>query len=172
MNCQECHTYIDAYIDNELDVAATIMVQQHLRDCLECQQLLEARKELGALLGNPEVRFAVPDSLFGKIQSVLPVASSSVKRPSGRRVVIPWFSVPLAMAATIAVFLGLAFWNRGGMFDHSGTQPLAQEVISSHVRSLLGTHLLDVPSTDPSPGSTGNSNSHRRFMIWPNTISL
>jgi anti-sigma factor RsiW len=149
MNCQECHNYIDAYIDNELDVAATIMVQQHLGDCLECQQLLQARKELGVLLGNPEVRFAVPDQLFNRIQSVLPVPGPSVKQPpSGRRIVIPWFSVPLAMAATIAVFLGLAFWNRGGIFDHSGTQPLAREVISSHVRSLLGTHLLDVPSTD------------------------
>ena len=49
MNCQECYDYIDAYIDNELDVAATILVKQHLRDCVRCQQLLEARKAVGAL---------------------------------------------------------------------------------------------------------------------------
>jgi hypothetical protein len=41
MNCQECHDYIDAYIDNELDIASTILVKHHLRDCLECRQLLE-----------------------------------------------------------------------------------------------------------------------------------
>jgi anti-sigma factor RsiW len=34
------------------------------------------------------------------------------------------------------------------MFDRSRGNTLAQDVISSHVRSLLGTHLLDVPSTD------------------------
>ena len=88
MNCQECYDYIDAYIDNELDVAATILVKQHLRDCVRCQQLLEARKAVGALLDNPQVRFEVPDSLLGKIQSVLPVPRSDVKQRSGSRFVI------------------------------------------------------------------------------------
>ena len=148
MNCQECYDYIDAYIDNELDVAATILVKQHLRDCYGCQQLLEARKAVGALLDNPQVRFEAPDSLFEKIQSALPVAKSDVKQRSFSRFVIPWFSIPLALAATIAVMLGLVFLNQGEMFDRSRGNALAQEVISSHVRSLLATHLLDVPSTD------------------------
>jgi anti-sigma factor RsiW len=148
MNCEECHDYIDAYIDNELDVVTTIRVKQHLRDCIGCRQLLEARKALGALLGNPEVRFQVPDALFGKIQSVLPVVRSAVKRSSGSRFVIPWFSVPLAMAATIAVIIGLVFLKQRETFDRHDGDALAQEAISSHVRSLLATHLLDVPSTD------------------------
>ena len=148
MNCHECYDYIDAYIDNELDVAATILVKQHLRDCSRCQQLLEARKAVVALLDNPQVRFEVPDSLLGKIQSVLPVARSDVKQRFGSRFFNPWFTVPLALAATIAVMLGLVFLNQGGMFDRSRGNALAQDVISSHVRSLLATHLLDVPSTD------------------------
>jgi anti-sigma factor RsiW len=148
MKCQECYDYIDAYIDNELDISATILVKQHLRDCFRCQQLLEARKAVGALLDNPQVNFEAPDSLFEKIQSVLPAARSDVKQRSGSRFVIPWLSVPLAWAATIAVVLGLVFLNQGGMFDRSRGNALAQDVISSHVRSLLATHLLDVPSTD------------------------
>src|SRR6202158_6339895 len=148
MNCQECYDYIDAYIDNELDVAATILVKQHLRDCVRCQQLLEARKAVGALLDNPQVRFEAPDSLLGKIQSVLPVARPDVKQRSGSRFVISWFSVPLALATTIAVVLGLVFLNQGGMFDRSHGNALAQEMIYSHIRSCLATHLLDVPSTD------------------------
>ena len=148
MNCQESHEYIDAYIDNELDVAAAIVVKQHLRDCSRCQQLLEARKAVGVLLDNPQVRFEVPDSLLGKIQSVLPVARSDVKQRSGSRFFISWFTVPLALAATIAVMLGLVFLNQGGMINHSRGNALAQDVIASHVRSLLATHLLDVPSTD------------------------
>ena len=148
MNCQECHEYIDAYIDSELDVAAAIIVKQHLRDCAECQQLLESRKVVVALLKNPEISFEVPDALFGKIQSVLPAVRSDVKRRRGGRFVFSWFAVPLALAATVAVMLGLAFLNQGGMFDRSRGNALAQDVISSHVRSLLATHLLDVPSTD------------------------
>jgi anti-sigma factor RsiW len=135
------------YIDNELDVAAAIVVKQHLRDCSRCQQLLEARKAVGALLGNPQVRFEVPDSLLGKIQSVLPASRSDAKQRSGSRFFIAWFTVPLALAATIAVMLGPVFL-KGGMFDRSRGNALAQDVISSHVRSLLATHLLDIPSTD------------------------
>jgi anti-sigma factor RsiW len=148
MNCQECHDYIDAYIDNELDISSTILVKHHLRDCPDCRQLLESRKAVGALLENPQVRFEVPDSLLGRIQSALPVPRSEVKEQSKTRFVIPWFSIPLALAATIAVMLGLAFLNQEGVFDRSQRNALAQEAISSHVRSLLATHLLDVPSTD------------------------
>jgi anti-sigma factor RsiW len=148
MNCQECYGYIDAYIDNELDIASTILVKQHLRDCFGCQQLLETRKAVGALLDNPQVRFEVPDSLLGRIQSALPVTRSEVKQRSSGRFVIPWFTIPFALAATIAVIFGLVFLNQGGVFDSSRGNAIAQDVISSHVRSLLATHLLDVPSTD------------------------
>ncbi len=153
MNCQQFYDYVDAYIDNELEVAATILVKQHLRDCPECRQLLEARKALGTLLDNPQISFEAPDSLLGKVRSVLPGAQSEVqqlevKQPRSRsRVVIPWFSVPLALAAALAVMIGLAVF-REGIVDHSRSNALAQQVISSHVRSLLAAHLFDVPSTD------------------------
>ena len=148
MNCQECHNFIDPYIDNELDVAAAILVKQHLRDCSQCQPLLESRKALRALLNNPQLQFEVPDSLRRKIQSALPTATSSAKHQSGRRSFIPWFSVPLALAAVFTVVLGLVFLNQGGMLDRSRGNAVVEEVVSGHVRSLLATHLLDVPSTD------------------------
>jgi anti-sigma factor RsiW len=149
MNCQEFYDYVDAYIDNELDVAATILVKQHLRDCPECQQLLEARKALASLLDNPQISFEAPDSLLEKVRSALPVTQSEVKQPRYRsRAVIPWFFAPLALAAAFAVMFGLVILNRGGTNNGSGSNALAQEVITSHVRSLLAAHLFDVPSTD------------------------
>ncbi len=148
MNCRECHDFIDAYIDNELDVATAILVKQHLRDCFQCQQLLESRKVVGALLKNPQIPFEVPDSLRRKIQSALPPAESREKHGSGRRSAITWFSVPLALAAAFAVVLGLVFLYQGTTLDRSRGKALANEVMSSHLRSLLATHLLDVPSTD------------------------
>ncbi len=148
MNCQECHDFIDPYIDNELDVASAILVKQHLRDCSQCRQLLESRKALRALLNNPQLQFEVPDSLPRRVQSALPVATPGARHRSVERSVIPWFTVPLALAAALAVVFGLQFLNQRGMFDRSGGNALAEEVISSHVRSLLAAHLFDVPSSD------------------------
>jgi anti-sigma factor RsiW len=87
-------------------------------------------------------------SLRRKIQSALPAARSSAKHQSGRRSFIPWFSLPLALAAAFTVVLGLVFLNQGGMLDRSRGNALVEEVVSSHVRSLLATHLLDIPSID------------------------
>ena len=148
MNCHECHDFIDPYIDNELDVSAAILVKQHLRNCSQCQQLLEARNALRDLLNNPQLQFEAPDSLPRRIQSALPVATPSARHRSVGRSVMPWFTVPLALAAALAVVFGLQFLNQRGMFDRSGGNALAEEVISSHVRSLLAAHLLDVPSSD------------------------
>lgn len=148
MKCQECHDFIDPYIDNELDVATAILVKQHLRDCSQCQPLLESRKALRALLNNPQLQFAVPNSLHRKIQSALSTATSSAKYQSGRKSFIPWFSVPLALAAAFSVVLGLVFLNQAGMLARSHGNALVEEVVSSHIRSLLASHLLDIPSTD------------------------
>jgi anti-sigma factor RsiW len=146
MNCEECRDLIDPYIDNELDVSETILLKRHLLECPECGPLLESRKALRALLKNPQLQFEVPDSLRGKIRSSLPRMTVRGKHGSGMQSVIPWISVPLALAAAFAVML--AFLKPVGIFDRSRANSLAEEVVSSHVRSLLAAHLLDVPSTD------------------------
>jgi anti-sigma factor RsiW len=148
MTCQDCHDFIDAYLDNELDVSTAVHLRQHMHGCSHCRELLESRKAVQTLLGNPQVRFEVPDSLFGKIQSIVPAASSSTKHQTRASSGVPWLSVPLALAAAIIILLGLAFLYQTGILDRSPSNRLETEIISNHVRSLLATHLLDVPSTD------------------------
>jgi anti-sigma factor RsiW len=146
MKCEACQDFIDAYVDNELDAAAVIVVQRHLRECPACRELLESRKSLRALLATPQLRFELPDSLRVKVRSALPAPPSGLKpRP---RVVIPWSFVPWALAAALALLLGLAIFYQGTGPGSSRDRTLVGQVISSHVRSLLATHLLDVPSTD------------------------
>jgi anti-sigma factor (TIGR02949 family) len=148
MDCEECQDFIDAYVDNELDAAATLAVKRHLKGCIECLQRLEAQKSLRALLVQPQRRFEVPDSLRAKVLSALPAASPSIKPRFQGKFVIPWFSVPLAPAAALVVVLGLAFFREGGPLGRFQDRTLIGQVISTHIRSLLATHLLDVPLTD------------------------
>ena len=151
MNCEECREFIDPYIDNELDAAATITVERHLRECVACAEALEARKGLRALLGKPELSFDVPESLRTRVLASLPVAPAKSKERSDhfrKRIVIPWYSVPAALAAVLAVVFGLALLQPGWIPGHGRENALVAQVISGHVRSLLAMHLLDVTSTD------------------------
>jgi anti-sigma factor RsiW len=67
-------------------------------------------------------------------------------RHSARPAPQPWRWLAIA-AAVLLVFS--AAWNIALLRSRSdSTDLIAQNVLSSHVRSLMGTHLLDVPSAD------------------------
>jgi anti-sigma factor RsiW len=53
----------------------------------------------------------------------------------------------LAVAASLLLCVSVA-WNISHFRTSRSGQLVAENVISAHIRSLAGTHLLDVPSTD------------------------
>jgi anti-sigma factor RsiW len=148
MNCQECRDYIDPYFDSELDAGDTVKVKQHLRDCPECRRHLRSREVLRKLLANPELKFAIPKELPVEVKAKVFSGGGSGQERIARKYSQPWLFVPLALAAAMTLFFGLLFLNKSGLLNRYNSQSLVGEVVSGHVRSLLVTHLLDVPSTD------------------------
>jgi len=148
MNCQECRDYIDPYFDSELDAGDAIRVQQHLGDCPECRQLLRSRTALRALLGDPRVKFEVPETLPGKIRSKILSLVDTKRERFARKYSALWIYAPLALAAAVTLLFGLLFLNKTGRFDRLKAPSLVDEVVAGHVRSMLAAHLLDIPSTD------------------------
>ena len=73
-------------------------------------------------------------------------AAATEPVPRKRRV-IPLF-IPWAIAAALVFFAGLAWFNPGALFRAAAQGPMVAEITSSHIRSLLADHLLDVPSSD------------------------
>ena len=63
---------------------------------------------------------------------------------------IPWWrSWALAgLAASVALVAGIALWLNPRVSRPSQDDLLAQEVLASHVRSLMANHLTDVSSSD------------------------
>ena len=73
------------------------------------------------------------------IKAELPLrAKTAPQRPAWN-----WNWLTTALSGALAVCLALLV-----LVHPSSPQPLAQEVVLSHVRSLMGDHLLDVVSTD------------------------
>jgi anti-sigma factor RsiW len=148
MNCQECRDFIDPFVDSELGAGDAIRVQQHIGSCAECRQRLRSREALRALLGNPQLKFEIPETLPGKVKSKIRLLANSAKEQVLRKYSTPWIYVPLALAASIILLFGLLFLNKNSRFDPLNSHSLVDEVVASHVRSMLATHLLDVASTD------------------------
>ena len=143
MNCAETLNLLDAYFDNELDVEKTVAIAEHLRGCVSCHSQYELRVALRSQLNDPELRYAVPNDLANQIRKK--VARSS--RPAGKIISFPataWIPMAAAAAAVFGVFL---YTNIERLLP-AGTPPIVAEITSDHIRSLIGTHLIDVESSD------------------------
>ena len=143
MNCEEARRLIGAYSDGELDLVRSLEVEEHLRGCDSCAL---ARENLRALKEAAQSAcFHAPDDLR---ESVLSAVRASDPIPQKNVVVRPasrfWITTGLALAA--GVLLGF-FAGQIRVHDASEHALLAA-LTDSHVRSLIGTHLTDVISSD------------------------
>jgi mycothiol system anti-sigma-R factor len=154
LSCKLTQRFVPGYLDGELDLSRTIEMETHLQVCGECARELERQQALRAALQRSSLAYAAPEALRERIQSSLraSIPAEAPERASGWNamqflrplLVMRWagaFAV-LALCAVIAWQLVPAV--RGPSSD----QRLAAEVLTSHVRSLEASHLLDVASTD------------------------
>ena len=90
------------------------------------------------MMGAESLRYHAPASLEKKVRAAL-VRQDREERNTG------WFRFQwpsLAAAAVAALALVALIWFR------PASNTLEREVVDSHIRSLMGSHLMDVPSTD------------------------
>jgi anti-sigma factor RsiW len=115
---------LHALLDDELDAANVAAVEAHLRTCPDCAAEFEQLKHLHQIMADPTLRQPAPAGLRDRIDAALPAA------PRGRN---PW---PARLALTL------------GIPQQSATSGLEQQMVASHVRSLLADHLVDIPTSD------------------------
>jgi anti-sigma factor RsiW len=143
MNCEETLILLDAYFDNELDLPKAIAIEEHLCTCSSCPSEYEQRVALRSRLEDPDLRYHAPTDLADRIRKKLALSSRLTQK------IIPfpavtWITTAIAAAAIFAAFL-VANIERLPPAERS---LLAAEVASDHIRSLIGTHLIDVESSD------------------------
>ena len=140
MNCEQARPLIQFYADGELDTARILELEQHLRECPLCAPAWRNLQDLKKAVRNEALYFAAPAALQRQIRTEL---RSQVKaRPD--RSLWNWLTAATSGLATACLVLLLVVTlNRP-----SGQPELAQEIVSSHIRSLMANHALDVISTD------------------------
>src|SRR4029077_8589530 len=156
MNCEEATKLMDGYLDGQLDPITSQTIEQHLRDCPNCDQAYKTHGSLIRVIGNAAPYYKAPAELRERIRSSLReemVARSmrnggqSIrslfprKRSEPRTILFGTSWNWLALAATI-LFAAIIGWNLLPQLQQPGTdQLLATQLIASHVRSLMANHL-------------------------------
>jgi len=142
LTCQETGQLIHALIDGELDLVKSIEIEAHLQECQSCAQAQEEIHRLRSLMKDASLRFTPAANFEKRLRS-------AVRREAKERSMPPasWWRWSMAGAALVVFVLGV--WALVVILNRpSPDAAIAQEVVASHVRSLMAQHLTDVPSSD------------------------
>lgn len=140
MVCTDKELLLNAYLDGELDLRASLDMERHLEGCPGCAAEYARHRDLQQALHQEGVRY-VPDPLLRKrIQRAVRKAGGGEVRRW-----LPRFAWGGALAAVLAAALLVP---RFMMMD-SVADEYVEGVTADHVRSLMAEHLTDVRSADP-----------------------
>ncbi len=141
MNHSDVQKLLHAYIDGELDLARTLDVERHAEHCNTCAARLKEFSAFRKALNTPALHFQPSRRLERRIRS-----SVGGWHLSGFRAIRPAHVLALVgVCALIAIVL----WKVPALVGPERPDDItSDELLQSHLRSLMLTHLTDVPSTD------------------------
>lgn len=133
---------VDAYLDDELAVTDARELEAHLTECPDCAGFRDGRVALRSAIKVRLPAMKAPDALRDRVRAAVRTASP-VRAPHRHAPRVVW--QPLVFAASLAV-VALGSWRLA--LQRAGGETVADEVLASHVRSLMPGHLTDVLSSD------------------------
>jgi anti-sigma factor RsiW len=140
MTCEESNVLLHALMDGELDAGHAHEVEAHVASCPRCATQLRDYRGMRQALSAPALRYQAPASLRARIECALPPRRAAAA-PS-RRSLLKGFAMGSVMSGALAASFALL------VVRHEEDQRILGDVVSAHLRSLQGDHLIDVQSTD------------------------
>ena len=143
MICQEARPLINPYADGELDTTRILDLEAHFRGCPACSRALQNVQGVKNAVKHQATYFTAPAELRRNLRAELRAQTGEKEsRPSWQW---NWLAFATSGFAVACLAILLVVTNA----RPSAHQQLAQEIASSHFRSLQANHLFDVPSQDP-----------------------
>jgi anti-sigma factor RsiW len=141
MNCNETRKLLNAYVDGELDSAGCLSIESHVQQCASCRRSLESLRSLGSAIENGALRFQAPGHLRRNVQTAIRAAN-----PGARSPLFAWRWA--GALASVMLVIGLAWIVTTQSAKSSDESQLVNDILSSHVRSMMANHITDVASSD------------------------
>ena len=143
MHCEEVQALLDAYMDRELDVIRDTAIETHLQQCQSCGAQYHDLMALQSALRSKGTYFEPPRSLERHVRTTL-------RRATPRTVLsAPWAPLAVAAMLLVSIILGIGAFVFRSPSPADVAERLAQEIVATHIRSLMVDHLTDIASTDP-----------------------
>ena len=148
MQCAES-LRVQAYFDGELDALSAAEVERHSEVCAECRALLQDLDHVRTALRQDLTYASAPPELRARVMRALDEESTvGSPRRDGVRLTSwrprPFWKGAFSGIGGTAIAAGIAFFVLAPSFIN----PVLDDLVSAHVRSLMPDHLIDVVSTD------------------------
>jgi anti-sigma factor RsiW len=140
MKCASAHELIESYLDGELDPSVQAEIEDHLTSCSSCADKHARLRQLQTDIRTQAPRYDPPPGLERRIRASLAQAAKKETNSGAWQ----WMAIAALILLTCSLVLNFALFRS----HRDDRDMLAQNIVASHVRSLIGTHLLDVPSSD------------------------
>jgi anti-sigma factor (TIGR02949 family) len=142
MQCEAVRLRLEAYLDGELAEAERALLRDHLAGCGDCGPEAAALERLHDGIRQSAPIYRTPENLRSQIRFALR-REAGAGAPAALRAA-GWLAYGASILLAVVVGSGGTFLMLGDRQEDA----IASQAIDSHLRSLLGTHLTDVASSD------------------------
>ena len=141
--CPDKLSLIHGLFDGELDAANALEAEAHLRGCPGCAAEFRRLQVMRARLADADLKPRAPAALRARVEAQIAAEARPAPQPWRVRAgqIAPWAS----SGVFAAIAAGLALVMLAPQVGESGLQ---DELVASHVRSLLAAHLTDVATSN------------------------
>ncbi|MGQ4808906.1 hypothetical protein NKDENANG_02301 [Candidatus Entotheonellaceae bacterium PAL068K] len=147
LSCQDCEKYLEASLDNALEVKESLDVEEHLRSCSSCAHRAEAEQTLRHFVRRQTQTPPLPEELKRRIihQAMQPQPAPSRWQWLRRILPVRDFAIGVVAAAVVLLAFGLFFSPSAG---ENRTQKFVREASMTYGTYLIQHIPPEVTSTD------------------------